>query len=100
MSMTSLQVSVATGSVTQLSAVSIQITGRCSIQNLGAGTVYVLASSGGAPANAAAISGGGYQVTAGNPFEIEDPNGTPQPDLMNYYATATGLIAGDLRIIT
>ena len=100
MSMVSLQVAVPTGSVTQLAGSSVSITGKCSIQNIGAGVVYILASPGSTPANAAAISGNGYQVTAGNPLEIEDPAGAPQPDLQSYYATATGLIAGDLRIIT
>lgn len=94
------RVQVPASSVTPLAAESVLITGRCSVIEDGLATVYVLCVPEGDPPSSATILSVGYPVTSERPLVIDDPNGSTLPDLSRYFASVSGLTAGDLRIIS
>lgn len=87
---------------TPLADNDVFVTGRCTITAQGASTVMVLCvPEGGAP-SASTVQSTGSPVTSTLPLVLDDPAGSPLPNLARYFACpASGsLVAGDLRVVS
>ena len=82
---------------TQLAASSTPVSGKVALSVVGANNAYCMYSAS-AP-TVATVLAQGTQITASNPVELFDPNGSPIPDLSNYYAATDAAVGGaSLRV--
>jgi hypothetical protein len=82
---------------TQLINSSTSVYGKATLSVVGVNNAYCMYSA--TAPTVATVLAQGTQITASNPLEIFDPNGSPIPDLANYYAATDAAVGGaSLRV--